>query len=279
MEDICVDYDTNKRYLLERIASEVPPERPFRHLFIREFLPAGLYSEVAAYCRDRKANAMHQDRLQDNSAFVNRRYSLVSDVHPAIAMFRRLFSDPDVKQALLSHFYLTPDSCLVDDLSIHSEFEFTFTKAGRHQNIHVDIPPKFLSFVFYLPEEEFSRQDAEQNATLLYDRNLSPVPAAAYEANSACVFAPHFNSYHGFSSTRYRDVLVMFYISQEYLEKWWDMNRAETEQPPYTAIRDLIEAKLRDHTLVEFGRSENRILSERAGCLINAPLGRVMQGL
>jgi hypothetical protein len=92
--------------------------------------------------------------------------------------------------SLLSKFYIAPKQEFCSLLCIHEEFEYIFTAAGRFQNIHVDIPPKYLSFVFYIPECEVTSDEAEKNATILYDRNLTPQHKARFQANSVCVFAP-----------------------------------------------------------------------------------------
>ena len=149
-------------------------------------------------------------------------------------------------------------------MSIHSEFEFFFTKAGRFQNIHIDIPPKFMSFVFYVPEFPVPAAEEERNATILYDKSLTAHYPARFRANSVCVFVPHFYSYHGFSSTIDRDVLVMFYVNPDELRKWQELRREKNEEPPFTGLLDAVEAKLRLHPLIEFGAASK-------GCLPNGP--------
>src|SRR5262249_11748917 len=149
-----------------------------------------------------------QDRLQDSAAFVNRRHRLFTSENGVTACVRAVFSDPEVKVALLRKFYAVPSRALADTLVIHEEFEYVFTQAERFQTIHLDIPPKFLSFVFYIPTMPMTPEDAAANATVLYDKALEPHHRAQFEANSVCIFAPHFYSYHGFASTRDRDALV-----------------------------------------------------------------------
>jgi len=193
------------------------------------------------------------------------------------SMIRMLLSDPAIKQAVLNKFYLDASDELIFHINIHDEFEYIFTQADRFQNIHIDIPPKYLSFVFYIPEtDDFSEEDEKQNATILYDRDLKPKYGARFKSNSVCIFTPHFASYHGFSSSKPRDVLVMFYVNPPELTRWLDLPEDAKNKPPYTGLLDTIAAKLRRHPLKEFGKDEDLLKAEREACRINAPDGRVM---
>jgi hypothetical protein len=162
-------------------------------------------------------------------------------------------------------------------MSIHlNEFEYFYTKASRFQNIHVDIPPKFMSFVFYVPEFPVTPDQELENATILYDKSLVPHHKARFKSNSVCVFVPHYYSYHGFASTIDRDVLVMFYVNQEELNLWQTTRQQHGESPPFTILLDAIMRKLRAWPLIEYGADDRKILEERDACRVNAPQGRVM---
>lgn len=152
-----------------------------------------------------------------------------------------------------------------------------YTAAGRFQNIHVDIPPKFLSFVFYFPEFAIDEDAELKNATVFYDKDLEPQYKARYRPNSVGVFAPHFYSYHGFASTIDREVLVMFYIHPEEMDRW-QLLRGQ-EEPPFEAIRAVIDDKLTRYPLIEYGLDPARRQAEREACQIDAPQGRVMRNV
>lgn len=265
-----------RSHVLSRVEEAAIGVQPFHHAFIENIFPADFYDAVRSHMLDCKHGGNLQDRHQDNPAFMNRRCSLFESADPVVEHIRAVFSDSGVKQALLGKFYVSPSREFAESLSIHSEFEFFFTKAGRFQNIHIDIPPKFMSFVFYIPELPVPAAEEERNATVLYDKSLTAHYPARFRANSVCVFVPHFYSYHGFSSTIDRDVLVMFYVNPDELRKWQDMRREKNEEPPFTGLLDAVEAKLRRHPLIEFGSGEQRLLAERSACLVNAPQGRVL---
>jgi hypothetical protein len=271
-------YSRCRSHVLARIEEAAVGVHPFYHTFIDGIFPTDFYETVRAHMLSFKHSDKVHDRHQDNPAFMNKRYNLAESTDDVVQCIRGIFSDPEVKQALLKKFYISPTRELADALEIHTEFEYTFTKGRRFQNIHVDIPPKFVSFVFYIPEHPVAPEEEERNATILYDKELKPHYAARFRANSVCSFVPHFYSYHGFASTIDRDVLVMFYVNGEYMRKWYQARAQAKDEPPFNVLRDAIEEKLRAYPLKEFEGSEARILAEREACLVNAPLGRILVG-
>jgi len=265
-----------RAHVLARIAETHPGDEPFRHLFIDEIFPEILYNQIREHMLDCKYNGKIQDREQDNPAFINKRFNLFGDSNRMSLIIKSIFSENIVKKALVEKFYSDLSDGWYDILNIHKEFEYFFTKANLFQNIHVDIPPKFLSFVFYIPENPLPLEEEGNNATILYDKKLDPHYKARFRSNSLCVFAPHFYSYHGFASTMDRDVLVMFYVHPEELAAWRELRSAGPERPPYSDIRDAIERKLKLFPLIEYD-SAQQIQVERAACLVNAPQGRVLR--
>lgn len=267
-----------RNHVLGRIEQASTAEQPFHHAFIEDIFPTDFYRSMRAHMIACKNSDKVHERHQDNANFVNQRYNLLESDDDVARCIRQVFSDSTVKRAIVSKFYASRHDDLAEALSIHEEFEYVFTAAGRFQNIHVDIPPKFVSFVFYIPEQQVSGTDAERNATILYDKALQPQYAAKFEENSVCIFAPHFFSYHGFSSTIDRDVLVMFYVNNDELEQWREVRKGSEERAPFTDLLDAIERKLRTYPMRAMRGGEQRILAERAACLVNAPRGRVMIG-
>lgn len=259
-----------------KIAAAPIGEDPFYHAFIEGILPDELYAELKTHMLAHKRPDLMQDRLQDNPEFKNQRFNLSENQDMVVRYFRRLFSDSDVKHDLFRKFYVSPGRDLSDSVHIHEEFEYTFTAGHRFQNIHVDIPPKFLSFVFYLPLAPVPEFEELRNATVLYDEDLKPHYKARYKENSVCIFVPHFYSYHGFASTIPRDVLVMFYISPDELDRWQSIRKQERDLPPYTGLRDAIENKIRRFPLREYQDKSLDLPAVKSRCLVNAPQGRVM---
>jgi hypothetical protein len=270
-----MSYEDIRAHVISRIEQTPTGKEPFYHSFIEQIFPPAFYEQMRAKMLEYKYSDQVQDRKQDNPAFLNKRFNLFTNTDEVTEILRRLFSDPEVKIPLLKKFYINPTREFADSLTIHKEFEYFFTKASRFQNIHVDIPPKFMSFVFYIPEHPASPAEEERNATVLYDKALEPHYPARFKPNSCCVFVPHFYSYHGFASTIDRDVLVMFLIHPE-VYKEWDGWRLQ-DRAPFTPMFDAIEQKLRKYPLIEYGASEERLRAEREACRINAPQGRVVK--
>jgi hypothetical protein len=267
-----------REHVLARIADVSVGEAPFYHLFIDELFPRPYFEALLAHLRELRTPEKMQARTQDSAGFVNRRYQLWDSRNPLVVQFRALWSDPAVKHALFSKFYQNPSDEMLADIRIHEkEFEFVFSEPGRFQNIHVDIPPKYMSFVFYFPPGPLDEEAEKRNATVLYDRDLKPVYGARFRQNSVCIFVPHFYSYHGFSTTMDRDVMVMFMINGEDQKRWHALLKEKRDAAPkFDGTLDLIEEKLKRNPLIEYGTDPDRIAAEREACRINAPRGRVM---
>ncbi len=276
-ESPATDLEVLRDHLLARIRAAPAGHDPFRHLYIEDLFPDRFYEALRAHMLAAKSERRTEDRHQDNPRFKTGRFNLVDCDEAVISTFRAAFADPEVMTAVMARFFLDPRPIVGDGLTIHNEFEYTFTRAGRFQNIHVDIPPKYLSFVFYIPERA-TGDEAEElaNATILYDENLQPRRCARFRRNSVCIFAPHYTTYHGFASTMDRDVLVMFYVHPGELAAWRAMRLSRGDEAPFTGVRDLIEDKLRRHPLIEFGQDDAALRGAREACRINAPQGRVL---
>lgn len=264
-----------KEYVIQAVERAEPGLEPFRSLFIEHIFPEELHKAIKARMFQHKYNSTLIDRTQDSEKFVNKRFSLVQNEDVETQYIRAIFSDNAVKATLLRKFYLDVTPSLIDSLQIHEEFEYVYTAAGQFQNIHIDIPPKFLSFVFYFPEFEVGEDAELKNATVFYDRSLEPHYVSRYRPNSVGIFAPHFYSYHGFSSTIDRQVLVMFYVSPTEMDHW--VKTRGVEAPPFEAIRSVVSRKLEHYPLIEYGRDPVARKIEHDACLVNAPRGRVMR--
>jgi hypothetical protein len=68
----------------------------------------------------------------------------------------------------------------------------------------------------------------------------------------------------------------MFYLNGACHEKYFRARQQQKEEAPWPALYDTLEERLRAYPLKEYEGSEERLLAERAGCRVNAPLGRVM---
>ena len=259
-------------YVLNQIKSHSVGKSPFYHMFIDEILPQKLYDEIFQLMVNQKYGGNLQERIQDNKEFVNKRFGLSDTTNVAVVYLKNIFLDHQVKLALFKKFYIIPSNEFISLIDIHEkEFEFVFCSPHRFQNIHVDIPPKYMSLVFYFPEAELTEEQEKDNATILYDKNLEPNLKANFRRNSVCVFSPHFYSYHGFSSTMQRDVIVMFYLNKNE-KSTWNKDIANDE-----SFKQATYKKLITYPLIEYGKDYEKIQLEMKNCLVNRPMGRVVK--
>ena len=267
--------DKYKKHVISRIENTEIGRLPFRHIYIEEIFPQDFYNSILQFALEAKNSKKLITRFQDSTLYDNTRYNFTNDNAEIVAELKSIFSDTEVKKSLLKKFYLENINYLANNLSVHEhEFEFTYTKAKRFQNVHLDIPPKYLSFVFYLPDQETNLEDQKNNSTLLYDRYLNPYYHARYKGNSVGIFAQHFYSYHGNSTTIDRNAMVLFYVNQDELDTWNSVKNNETE--PYDLFKDYTQNKLERHPLIEYGHSIKKIIAERNDCRINSPRGRYL---
>lgn len=260
-------------HILERINESKVSVEPFYHMFIENIFSEEFYSLLKNVCDNPE---FILTRGQDNKSFTNNRYPIYNNTkYEELKTFINIFESKQVKNALLSKFYKEPSKFL-NNINIHrNECEFVYTPQNKFQNIHTDIPSKFLSLVFYFPSNEnLSEKEKYENGTILYDTELNPVQKAKFIPNSVCIFAPHLYSYHGFNTTIERTALVMFYI-HDILHKEHEesLQQKRSTESKINVFKSQMLKKVQSFPLIEY-ESKN-ILESFSNCKINAPLGRI----
>ena len=260
-----------KCHILDKLNESKVDQHPFHHLFIENIFPIDLYQSINGVVCDIEISNKFEFRPQDNVKYLNKRFPIFDHSNPRIQQIKTLFEDKDIKDLVLSKFFI--NFPIVGKIGIHeNEFEFVCSDANRFQNIHVDVPAKFLSFVFYFPNTTTAISQSEQydNGTILYDKNLQPIKKAKYVPNSVCIFAPHLYSYHGFNTTIPRTALVMFYVDKSIF------NHFGHSELTIESFKDLIITKLSKYPLIEYSNDADKMQKEKSICKINDPNGRVM---
>lgn len=261
-----------KAHILNQIEITNVEKEPFYSLYIEDILPSDFYNEILTACLHYKYNHPKLElRMHDITDCPNKKYNVEKATDSCLVTLKKLFEDADIKTALLRKFY--KDETLMQ-LTI-KEYEFVYTEKNKFQNIHTDIPAKFLSFVFYLPEiktnqNPLSETEERENGTILYNHELNPVYKTKYRANSVTIFAPHFYSYHGFHTTiENRNTLIFFYYDPALL--------FHHDSKPIPFFLSKIREKLEKYTLLEYEYKDiARILND---CQINAKSGRVIKSV
>ena len=277
-----MNFETEKEITLNAIKNSLVLTEPFNHVFIENILSSELYSKLVERCKNFKNPEMIQIRNQDSNKFLNHRYNFTNSKDDIVLLFKQIFRDKDIKMELFSKFFINPGT-FIDNIKIHEkEFEVVFTEKDKFQNIHVDIPSKFVSLVFYLPEiasESLTDDEMEKNSTVLYDETMKPYYSAKYKSNSVCVFAPHFYSYHGFSTTIERSAIVLFYIHEKLLNehdnKIAEVDRTKRKEKDFETFKNNIFEKLKKFELIEYKNKNLEEIMKR--CKINAPNGRILK--
>jgi hypothetical protein len=266
-------------HILNSIDNSKIIEYPFYHLYIENIFSDEFYAQLKEKCNNPERI---ETRKQDNKNFINSRFSIYNSNDECLKKLKNIFESKEIKLSLFSKFFEYPDD-VIKNVSIHkAEFEFVYTPENKFQNIHTDIPSKFLSLVFYFPDDSInlSEQDELDNGTILYDKTLTPVKSARYKKNSVCVFAPSLHSYHGFHTTIKRTALVMFYINNDlHLRYEKNMNTIlktvlQSKENRFRMFKFNILNKLQSYPLIEY-----KLLSldeEFKNCKINEENGRII---
>lgn len=258
----------NMEHFVAKIHSAKIITHPFFHMYIEDFFPIELYTDIKnKIFAEKNNNKFSQTRTQDNPKYINSKFSIFNNANYKIVY--DIFDHPEIKNGLLHKFYNGIDHDIFKNIHIHhNEFEFVHTNAGCFQNIHIDVPFKLLSMVMYFPEnEQLTPLQELQNATILYNKNMQPIYSAKYKPNSLVVFAPHYYSYHGFNTTIERMGLVCFYKNDE-----WNVDNNNNDK-----IKTAIYSKIKKTKLIEYDECEEKIQREWRECKINAPMGRVIK--
>jgi hypothetical protein len=276
MKQLDSSYKDIKNHVLNQINNTNIGTFPFHHLYIENIFTDNFYDLLYAKMLYYKYNKKLENREWDSSKFINKKYHLTNTNDEEINIIRQLFDDNEIKLALLKKFYIDPKNC--DNIIFNIDLQFVFASKNMHQDIHTDISSQYLSFIFYLPEKELSINDELDNGTILYDKSLKPYKLTKFKKNSLCCFAPHFYSYHGFSTTiDDRNVLLFFYSQNESIKEFYKNVNSENKHYYYNVanFKNRMTEKLEKYKLIEY-TDESKIIKEKEDCLINAPNGRIV---
>jgi hypothetical protein len=266
--------DLYKAHLLNVLASTETNVEPFWTLEVGDVLHPELYAALDNVRRKRRGTQSVTTREEYSTDKMAVRYSFARAPEKPVRHVRALFSDDDVKRAILERFFTTVDGRLLDEVCIWDHaFEFTFSPPGKAQHTHVDWPTKFVSLIIYFPDEVLGTDEQLANATMFYDRDLVAQPIARFAPNRAAMFAAHFESYHGFSTTRDRDALVVFYLNTRVMDAWRNGD-AEAAEPTVEAFKDAVQRKMTEYPLREFPTSAD-VQASRERSLIDTAYGQI----
>ncbi|MFN3233296.1 MAG: hypothetical protein ACE363_14230 [Alphaproteobacteria bacterium] len=270
------DFSGYKAHVLARIAESAIDKQPFYHLCVADILPQRLYTALAATARGIEREAAGMPVPSNPRRTEHFRDMLGTRRDADVDLLYRLFSDHEIKTSLLERFYQENTGHLAGLLTLdHVRFGFTTSPPEGYTEVHLDVPPKYLSFVFYFPGENVETPDQGMNGTVLYDASLTPHYKVPFKANSGFVFAPHFHSYHAYLPTIRRTAFVMSYARRRDNVLWRLVERARCDRPPFFVFKWMVQRKLTAHPLKEYGSDAKAVSRARAACLVDGATGRV----
>lgn len=266
-----------RNYVLNKLETTDVNTYPFYNLYVEDIFPIDFYQKLKNRMLHYKYNADLQDRNWDNPNFMNKRFLLRDINDHEINIIREVFSDDEIKGALMKKFYYKN---YLDEMVFNHDMQFVFTDKNRFQRIHTDIPAQFISVNFYMPEEEITEQEEIDNGTILYDKDLKPCKIIRFKENSVSFFAPHFYSYHGFNTTiKNRNTLLFFYAQKDLIKRFYDNSKNQNGEQDPDKFKDVVQWKLSKYRLIEYGLDDleflTKIINEKSNCKVNTLNGRI----
>jgi hypothetical protein len=143
------------------------------------------------------------------------------DQFPACATLASALQRPEVARQL-------EQSCDIDATESFLRIEYIQDINGSWLEPHRDIPEKLFSMVIYL----CTGPEAKNWGTDIYDDDIKWVAQASAEFNSAVIFIPGDNTWHGFDQRPIKGVRRLMEIN--YVRDWRDREQLAAPDVPIT---------------------------------------------
>jgi hypothetical protein len=143
------------------------------------------------------------------------------DQFPACAVLASALQRPEVARQL-------EQSCDIDATGSFLRIEYIQDIHGSWLEPHRDIPEKLFSMVIYL----CTGPEAKNWGTDIYDADIKWIAQASAEFNSAVIFIPGDNTWHGFDQRPIKGVRRLMEIN--YVRDWRDREQLAAPNVPVT---------------------------------------------
>ena len=196
---------------------------PYRHWLLSDVLPETLAAAVLMLPIVPPAIAdCHGVRDIDNSkrTFFTPR---LRERFPTCAVFADALQRPEIAR-------LFAETCAIDVSGSYLRMEYIQDTDGAWLEPHHDIPEKLFSMVIYL----CTGPDAKDWGTDIYDAERRWVGRSSPEFNSAVIFVPGPNTWHGFDPRPIEGVRRLLEINYVH-PSWRDRNQLSFPDQPITA--------------------------------------------
>jgi len=195
---------------------------PYRHWLLSDVLPESLATAVLILPIAPPAIAdCHGVRDIDNSkrTFFTPR---LRDRFPTCAVFAEALQRPEIAR-------LFAKTCAIDVEGSYLRMEYIQDTDGAWLEPHHDIPEKLFSMVIYL----CTGPDAKDWGTDIYDAERQWVGRSSAEFNSAVIFVPGPDTWHGFDPRPIEGVRRLLEINYVH-PSWRDRNQLSFPDQPIT---------------------------------------------
>lgn len=183
-------------------------QHPYRHWTITDALPAGVAAGVGALPLTAPATVDNQGQratLNDSRCFFA---PDTQDIHPVCRDMASAFQDP----RLIAHINRM---CGIDLTGTSLRIEYCLDADGFWLEPHTDLGVKKFTLLLYLSQGE----GAEGWGTDIFDDDHNVVETAPCLYNSALIFVPGTNTWHGFRKRPIRGVrrtVIINYVGPEW---------------------------------------------------------------
>ena len=193
------------------LKAAVPIETPYRHWLLQNVLPEQMARDLAALPFEAPdlhgvsgKRELHNDTRQYFDKINNARF-------PACDALARLLQAPETVRVL--------QQATGADLSgTNLRIEYAVDSDCFWLQPHTDLGVKRITMLYYLPDAP----DQEDLGTDIYANEHTWAARAPFKWNTALVFVPSSNTYHGFESRqipRVRRSVIINYVTQAWLAR------------------------------------------------------------
>lgn len=200
--------DITARHFTDALIAAKANEQPYRHWFLNDVLPcfsAQQLTQLPFEVADISDTYGKRDSHNASRHFFNRDAQLCFPVCRDVAA---AFQSPRVVNAI-------EKTCAVNLQGSSLRIEYCQDKEGFWLEPHTDIGVKIFTMVVYLTQGHL----ADTLGTDIYDESMNHVGRAPSAFNSAVVFIPGENTWHGFEKRPIPDIrrsLIVNYVKPEW---------------------------------------------------------------
>ena len=202
------DSDKIARHFRRALRECVRSDKPFLHWNLTEVLPDELCLHIIGLpIAPLVIDDCRGVRDVDNSlrTFLTPH---IQSRHPVLARFAEALQQPDVAE-------LCGRTCGFDVEGSYLRMEYIQDIDGAWLKPHCDVPEKLCSMVIYL----CTGPDAEDWGTDIYDEQQHVIGRTSAEFNTAAIFVPGKNTWHGFEKRPIAGIRRLFEVN--YVHPSW----------------------------------------------------------